>query len=84
MGAGKTTVAAIGTGPIQEEANQLLRKAKVVASIVTAIVEPSLKVSANFAGKMPHGAHTWLIINGRIVPMHDAQPIEITGFGKNA
>ena len=79
MGAGKTTVAAIGTGPIQEEANQLLRKAKVVASIVTAIVEPSLKVSANFAGKMPHGARTWLIINGRIVPMHDATPIEITG-----
>jgi len=80
MGAGKTTVAAIGTGPIQKHANDLLRRSKVDASIVTAIVEPSLKVSANFAGRMPIGAHTWLIVNGRIVTMRDASPVELTGW----
>ena len=82
MGAGKTTVAAIGTGPIQYQANQLLRLAEIDGCIVTVIVEPSLKVSANFAGKMPKGAHTYMIVNNRVVSMRDSAPIVLTGIKK--
>jgi hypothetical protein len=79
MGSGKTTIAAIATGPLQMEANDILSSAKVPGRMSTVIIEPSLRVTVNFASCMPTGARTFLIINGRVVPMYDACPVELTG-----
>jgi len=83
MGSGKTTVAAIATGPIQKYANDALRIAGIDGSIITTIVEPSLKVSVNFAATMQSNTRPWLIINKRVVPMFSSCPVELTGWKRN-
>ena len=83
MGSGKTTVAAIATGPIQKHANDALRIAGIDGTIITTIVEPSLKVSVNFAATMQANTRPWLIINKRVVPMFSSCPVELTGWKRN-